>query len=516
MAVSRFLAIDRVISPGPVAARLVPLVEAIASVARINRLVEGNAGKPLLEFLVEMERHGGRYEVRQEDLCVPAGPLVFFANHPLGGADSVAALRLLSVRSTDFRFLASRAIQPPPLLAPYLVRVDPTGSNKRLNVQSLGRISRGLGRDFFDLFVFPSGLCSHLDLGRRVVTDPPWMDGFARIASQSNASLVPVWFGGQNSWLYYVLRLTLGRHGTIALPAEFFRRKRQPLIAKIGASIPSRSTVFFGNQTLAALRASVYSLSVAEDSRTRAEPAPASPSAGYGLSGEPPRSRALASTAVDRERVLAFRHRSGAERWSETDELATHIVASTASGIVGYCRLVDWSRADPATLGRISALHSAYVPDPGLARANRIVEFDMLRVAPGHDGLTVVQSMWRAIGAEVLAGTPASLVLGVLGLEGHNPILASAVFEFARRSSASPLLRGFIPRRVLVDRSPHHEFTPARIEYEREPLRTELPEMVRTCLALGGRFGPSCATPDDGRAGVLVSVDPNELRLAGE
>lgn len=510
---SKFLAIERAISVGPHLARFIPHLEAIASFPRINNLVERYGDGSATQLLDELEHYCGRYQI--EPSGEPARgtvPSIFFANHPLGGADAVAAIRLLQAGGEPFKLLASRVVEPPPSLKDHIVRVDPTGKDRILNMRSLTKISRGFGRDYLRLFVFPAGLCSRLYPVRLIVSDPAWTEAFCRIAVRANANLVPVWFSGRNSALFYLLCLLLGRMGTVALPSEFFRPKRMPMVCRVGIPIPVKSTTFFGNQRLSALRAAVYSLeggvAAGRAPRPRSDraerPAP-----------DVSDVRALTADAVDRQEVLALRREClGDDEWSEADAVATHLVAFGASGCVGYCRVLDWRELDPALLRRISPIHSAFVPDAGVLQDRRIVEFGHPCVAPGFDEAALTQSLWGGLRSKVLASNDRTLAIGLVSLAEHSPVLASAQFEFVRRISPCARTQRFLAREPLVSASAHHDFRPEEIEFDQAPQVAGLPSIVRTYLAVGARFGPSAVWRDFGRRpSVLISFSAGELRL---
>jgi hypothetical protein len=420
-------------------------------------------------------------------------------------------MRLLEAGGEPFKLLASRVTVPPPSVEDYVVRVDPTGRDKALNRQGLTAISKGFGRDYSRLFVFPAGLASRLDPSKMRVTDSAWSDAFCRIALRANANLVPMWFGGHNSAAYYVLCLLLGRLGTVALPAEFFKPKRQPLVGRIGIPIPARSTAYFGDLRLSALRAATYSRA------TGGGP----PDLGLWSQSEPEdRQKAatlevsvLAADAVDRDSILALRREClGEDDWSETDLRAKHILVTGPSRCVGYCRILPWDDLNPPLLRRTSAVHSVYVPDARFLRDHRVVEFDRLCLLPGYDRLALAESLGRGLRSAAFASNVPTLALGVVRLAGHNPVLASAQFEFARRTARCPHWERFAAREELVGASPHHDFQPERIRYDQPPQVAGLPSIIQTCLALGARFGPSASWRQfGGSASVLVSISSGEL-----
>lgn len=504
MRMGKFLSIDRTF--GPAFPRIVSLVERLASFPRINALVEQFGYGSMNQFMDALERNCGSYliEPRRE---VPGGdnPAVLFANHPLGGVDTVAAMRLLLADGEPFKMLTARVVEVPPAAQSYVVPVDTSGKDQAFNGRAMAKVLRGFGRDYSRLFVFPSGLSSRFDLSRMAATDPDWSDAFCRIALRANANLIPMWFSGHCGPLYYLLCLLFGRMGRVALPSEFLKPKTQPLVARIGVPIPAQSTVYFGDQRAAALRAATYSLeanagsdpwSWSQDKLTTRHDG-----ATYEVS-------VLSADAVDRESVLALRREClGQAEWSEADTLAEHIIAYAGSRCVACCRILPWSKLYPALLGHVSTVQSVFVPDAQVRRDDRVVEFDELCVHPDWDEPGLVERLGNAVRSAVFASSDTTIGIGVVDLAGHNPVLASAQFEFARRIAPSPLSHHFAPKAALVGASPHHDFRPERIRYDQQPELTGLPAILRTHLALGAKFGPSATwTEREARASVLATI----------
>src|SRR5271169_3398313 len=133
------------------------------------------------------------------------GPLIFYCNHPYGIADALIALELALARRPDTKVLANRTLSAFDLNTAYLIWVDPftRGSGSALNRQGMRDALKHLHAGGA-LLMFPAGVCSHLHLSRRRITDPGWSDHLSRFIASTGASAVPIHFGGHNSWPFQI------------------------------------------------------------------------------------------------------------------------------------------------------------------------------------------------------------------------------------------------------------------------------------------------------------------------
>jgi putative hemolysin len=88
------------------------------------------------------------------------------------------------------------------------------------------------------LGVFPAGEVSQFRMNRRSVADPAWSDTVARLALQTGAAVLPVFFDGRNSLMFQTLGLIHPRLRTLMLPRELLRKRHQSIRVRIGNVIP--------------------------------------------------------------------------------------------------------------------------------------------------------------------------------------------------------------------------------------------------------------------------------------
>lgn len=487
--------------------------ERLFDVNKINYLVDKN--KDSYEMLIdELQYHCGEYKIEKYISENNDKPKIYFSNHPLGGADIVAALRILGGSKIPFRILANHAISAPSCLHKEVVSVDPTGRDKLLNRRNLANLVRGFGVDYQNLFVFPAGICSRFSLSRMTVTDPTWYDTFLRIGLRAKADFVPVWFGGQNSKDFYTFCLVAGRYGGMTLASQFFRRKQSPLICRIGLPIPAENISIFGDQAMDGLRAAVYSLK--QGIEQPSPRLPSTPAIFQSRTSVPISVGAYSAGEVDRASVMALRRDCfGDDSWSECDDAALHLVAYSHDEPIGYYRILRWSGFNGNDLKRISPVHAVFEVKWNPPRHLRIFEFGRFCISPRANGARVARSLWRGLRSVVTTESGPAFALGVISLENCNPVLASAMFSYARHLSESHIADQFVARVPLVHECQHHDFRPDKLGHIHNSNLGlgGLPSIVRTYLALGARFGTAACWRNFGsRPSVLTSVTLQDLR----
>lgn len=169
------------------------------------------------------------------------GPLLVVANHPFGALDGLILTSLLQRVRPDVRFLANHLLARIPEMRETCLFVDPFGGptaaiRNRAAMKSAVRWVAGGGA----LGVFPAGEVSHFTWASRCITDPPWSDSVARLALRTGATVVPIYFDGQNSRLFQILGLIHPRLRTALLPRELLRLRGKTIRVEVGTPISAQ------------------------------------------------------------------------------------------------------------------------------------------------------------------------------------------------------------------------------------------------------------------------------------
>jgi len=134
------------------------------------------------------------------------GPLMFVANHPFGVVDGLALCDLVVKQRGDFRIMLHALLCQDAELAPYFLPIDFKKSPQatRTNIRSKQLAFKALAADI-PVIIFPSGMVSTAGrAGFGKVTDAPWTTFAAKIIREAHATVIPVYFHGQNSRKFHV------------------------------------------------------------------------------------------------------------------------------------------------------------------------------------------------------------------------------------------------------------------------------------------------------------------------
>ncbi len=209
---------------------------------------------------------GISYEVDEQELAkIPKdGSLVVVSNHPLGGLDGIILGAMLHKVRPDCKVLVNGLLAKMVEIKPYVFEVNPFGGKKATaqNVSVMKDVIRHL-RAGSCVATFPSGTVSYLHLRDMCISDPDWNRNIANIARKTGANILPVYFEGRNSWLFYVAGLIHPLLRTIMLPREMIRlAKKKPVVMRIGSVIsPRKAQEFETDEELTSwLRISSYVL----------------------------------------------------------------------------------------------------------------------------------------------------------------------------------------------------------------------------------------------------------------
>jgi putative hemolysin len=136
----------------------------------------------------------------------PGEPLVIIANHPFGIGDGIALTVLAEAIGCPYRILVNRDFLKVPEIRDIALPVDFSETEEALEVNLATRAAaRRLLKEGTTLIIFPAGgvATSERPFGR--AEDLPWKLFTARLVQQSRASVLPVYFEGQNSRLFHLV-----------------------------------------------------------------------------------------------------------------------------------------------------------------------------------------------------------------------------------------------------------------------------------------------------------------------
>jgi putative hemolysin len=194
-----------------------------------------------------------------------SGAVVVVANHPYGVLDGIVVSWLISKVRSDFVVLTNAVLMGTPEISGFILPIDFSETEE---AQKTNLASRAAARAQLDkggvVVVFPAGAVSTAPdtFGLKPAVDWRWQPFVSQLIQRSKATVVPIWFSGQNSRLFqiashvsYTLRISLIFH-------EVRSRIGTALPVVIGKPVPfAELAPIKDRQALADhLRDSVYAL----------------------------------------------------------------------------------------------------------------------------------------------------------------------------------------------------------------------------------------------------------------
>lgn len=166
---------------------------------------------------------------------LPDTPLVLIANHPYGIGDGIAFLALAEQLGRPFRVVINNDLMKVPEIQPYSLPIS-FEENKdavALNLKTRQEAVKLL-KDGVTIIIFPSGGVATAKRGIGRAEDLPWKMFAARMVQSAKASVIPVYFEGQNGRLFHIVSQFSMTLRTSLLIREFQRLCGQPIRARIG------------------------------------------------------------------------------------------------------------------------------------------------------------------------------------------------------------------------------------------------------------------------------------------
>jgi len=208
---------------------------------QINDFLKENEHLGSFEFIENaLETLDFTYSLSNKELLnIPAsGRVVIIANHPLGGLDALALIKVISTIRKDLKIITNdflNAIKP---LSPIIIDVN--NFKNRQPKESINKIYETLNAEEA-LIIFPAGEVSRAT--PKGVRDGEWHKSFLSFASRTQSPILPVFIGGKNSKTFYSVSALNKKLSTLLLSHEMFKQKGKEIEIIIGELIPASHTL---------------------------------------------------------------------------------------------------------------------------------------------------------------------------------------------------------------------------------------------------------------------------------
>ena len=226
-----------------------PLMDRALRTRRLRRTIDSSRqlfahhphGQTLFAWLDSvLKSMNHEYRVDQpKDFELPAtGPLVVVSNHPFGLMDPVVLGHFIAQHRPDLRIIADETLATVSELDPHVFKVSHR-HGQPARMQNLAPMKEALRflKHGGALAIFPSGEVAHYKPGRGV-QEQPWTSHVGALVRRTQATVLPVFFPGQNGVLFHAAGLLNKHLRTGLLVREFLGRKHAPTEMRVGNPIP--------------------------------------------------------------------------------------------------------------------------------------------------------------------------------------------------------------------------------------------------------------------------------------
>ena len=206
----------------------------------VNHLDNLARGESFFDSAIRLLRINVNYDDAALKAIPKTGPVIFISNHPYGVLDGITLTWLALKARPDTKVLANDVLCQSPEAAAHLLPVAfaPTREARETNVKSRLTAQAWL-KEGHAIGIFPGGGVSTTEKPLHAqAVDLPWAPFTAKLVRMSGATIVPVFFTGQNSRLFQIashLSLTLRLSLVFR---ETARRIGTDLGVRIGNPIP--------------------------------------------------------------------------------------------------------------------------------------------------------------------------------------------------------------------------------------------------------------------------------------
>lgn len=221
---------------------IIKLIKKIIRQDDINQILnkyEENKGVEFLEKVIE--ELNIRILVEGKENLPENGKCFFAANHPFGIVDGLVLTHTVAQKYGTLKAIANDAFMFIPQMHPLVAAVNVFGRSPREYMQGLDETYNS----DTPITHFPAGLVSRVFSGK--IQDSTWQKSFITKAISSERDIVPFYFYGRNSILFYSIYLVRKLFGIklnielALLPLEMFNKRNKTIKAKIGKPISYQS-----------------------------------------------------------------------------------------------------------------------------------------------------------------------------------------------------------------------------------------------------------------------------------
>lgn len=167
------------------------------------------------------------------------GPLVIVSNHPFGIVDGLILGGIAKKNGLNFKIMANYMLSSiADRIRQDIIGIDPYDDSVSIkrNVTPLKQAFNWL-KNGNTMILFPSGDVANFNFSKMKIIEAPWLSSIARLIKGTKANVLPIYFEGRNSILFYLLKNIHLKLGTFRLLNEFFNKAGTVIELHVGEVI---------------------------------------------------------------------------------------------------------------------------------------------------------------------------------------------------------------------------------------------------------------------------------------
>ena len=211
------------------------------NVARVNKLHGDNCHMQGADFTDGILRDLDiKLQIDGEEALknLPEGSFVVVSNHPFGALDGVSIVSLFARYRPEFKVMVNKMLMLITAMQPNFISVQPHTSTEEARKVSMNGIREAMQhvRNGHPIGFFPAGAVSKLK--RDFTTeDRDWQPSIVRLVKQFKKPVVPIYFYGRNTLMFYFLRSITYLLSSLRLPTEVMKKAGTTVHVAIGRPV---------------------------------------------------------------------------------------------------------------------------------------------------------------------------------------------------------------------------------------------------------------------------------------
>ena len=196
-------------------------------------------GPPFVKFLLEDFNIKLRIDNEQVLENLPAGAFVTVSNHPFGALDGIALIHLIAQRRPEYKVMVNMVLNHITAMRPNFIAVDQSQSDdpakRAVSEQGIRQCIKQI-RSGQPVGFFPAGAMSKVNWKWQLI-DREWQPNVIRLIQKFKVPVIPIFFHGNNSFLFNLLGITFWQLRTVRLPSEVWRKCNSTMHISVGDPI---------------------------------------------------------------------------------------------------------------------------------------------------------------------------------------------------------------------------------------------------------------------------------------